>query len=458
MIIRPHIKTGAVIKKALNYLVARQDSNKKERDIVRVLASSTALTERIFNTKQQSKRPFQSQVLGFNDNDKVDTVTAKEITQRYLELLLNDRNINAFAIQHSNRDLTHNHVHIIFNNVDLDTNMVFNAYPLFNGIKSGKEAQIQFNSAIQRVLAKEFKLTPPPLNKQPNRIKEHNYKLTKHSKNFKSALRKSKTIEKIILEGIKEGEIKNRDDILTTLKEAGLKISRDGRDYFSVDKSSFRNEEIRQNIRFSTTDSNIFSSDKTISTEAILELKELLTTKKETTIEYTDDLYKKDLAFIQAYTEQRDNNNNNNSNLLNLASELKKMTSPGDAREPNTGQPIPEHQKQEKAPIASFNRSKSISDNTNAGSTDFDAPSPGGGDGGGDSGGDIEASINSLMSQIKRAELMYGVNSRQASNLKSQLEKLIQQREQSIKAKEKQQTKTVMGRLSMKTPTRPTPY
>jgi len=420
MIIRPSISRGKSIKAATKYLVQAKDHKGEIRETVRVVLGDKKTTDRV-GKETKSVRPYTSGVIAFSKKIQLTDEQIDEISARHKELLLGNMadSVNCFYVQHTDKDKS-SHVHFIVNNKNLENGKAFNPYPMIKG--NNKLAQ-SFNEAMQRVLSYEYGLEYVPSKNTRFYKRAINYKASKHNEKLGIALRKVKQFEEIILKGVKNGDINNRKEMLIVLAEAGVKFSRVGDNYISIDsKATFKDGSVEKNIRLSSNLSEIFSEKN--SEQAITELRELINYRDKNVI--SDETYQKDLKFIEEFTSKRNEYANNYKSLSELQPRFVKTERVQRASVPsNADTPI-----------------KPSTPNTQQPQAGLQAVSA-------SAGGSVAASITALISQIAEAEKQYGVNSIQVIKLKVQLQKL-QRQEIEQKNKEAQEINEINQKRGMR--------
>lgn len=435
MIIIPSISRKDTVvrsaKSAIDYVLSTRDSTGKLREVLpEIIRGDPKLVRKLDNHHAHNgKNKSVSGVLALRDNERIDGARKEQLLDRFLGLTygkMQDK-IHCCIVEH--QDKLNQEFHFISPNIDIEKNKRFNPYPVTRIKYKGKDklAWQLANEASTRILNYEFGFEHVIDKKTVKFDKSKDVKLSKYSKSHKQFLDKKETIDSIIVDDIKEGIIKDRESLISTIKEYGLSISRVGDDYITiVNKDGKR-------IRFK---GGVYSKDSAADYQKIIQDNSAEREVK-SSLNYSEEQYKHDLKTVEIwhklmlktndksllaeYTKHVHSSPSLQSQSVEAPQQpytYNKKSSRWKQAEPKKAQ---EEQQEGAKQGVGFNP-KALSNLSNSSSV---------GSGG---SGSLEGQVTSLISQLKQAENQFGVNSVQAIALRVQLAQALEALEKSKQA------------------------
>lgn len=433
MIIIPSISRKDTVvrsaKSAIDYVLSTRDSTGKLREVLpEIIRGDPKLVRKLDNHHAHNgKNKSVSGVLALRDNERIDGTRKEQLLDRFLELTygkMQDK-IHCCIVEH--QDKLNQEFHFISPNIDIEKNKRFNPYPVTRIKYKGKDklAWQLANEASTRILNYEFNFEQVVEKKTVKYNKSKDIKLSKYSATYKKVFDKKETINSIIVDDIKSGIIKDRESLISTIKEYGLSTSRVGDDYITIVNKDGKK------IRFK---GGIYSKDSAADYQKIIQDNSAEKEVK-SSLSYSEEQYKHDLKTVEIWHRLMLKTNDksllaeytkhvHSSPNLQLEEASKqqhqpyknknKKSSSWKQAEPKKAQAQEEQQEGAKQGV-SFNP-KALASASSGGS------------------GSLEGQVTSLISQLKQAENQFGVNSVQAIALRVQLAQALEALEKSKQA------------------------
>ena len=139
------------------------------------------------------------------------------------------------------------HIHVIIPNIDLQTGKAYNPFQPGDTTKD----LIKAFSSLENFNHNWKQVKEDPL--KPSHTKtEHKASAHKNDSEFFRNLfnnaKDKRTFENACLDLVKSGEVKNRDELISFLKDNGYTFSRIGKDYLSIENSNGKNFRLKDGI------------------------------------------------------------------------------------------------------------------------------------------------------------------------------------------------------------------
>lgn len=207
-------KQGA--KSAIAYLL----NERLEQGTAKVYEGNPDLTLKIISQIQR-KWKFTSGVISFEESyDKVKDILPKikEQFERVFFAGLNKEQYNILYVLHTDKNRAE--LHFIVPRIELTTNKDLSIYTHKKDLKK--------KDLFQRYINALYHLSNPLDREKQETLKIEDRKWSNENKEFK------KQLHEIIEEGVINGLFSNRDEIISFLKENGLQIKREGKNYITI--------------------------------------------------------------------------------------------------------------------------------------------------------------------------------------------------------------------------------
>ncbi len=212
-------------KGAVDYVMSDKDHTKKTRpNPPIVLRGNPVLTGELADSLSFENK-YRSAVIAWHPDDKPTLAQINEAVDAFERLAFSGLERDQYdftAVLHEEDDDKH-HVHIIIPRVELTTGKSFNPSP---------PGWQKHYDPLRDLLNEKYGWVSPDIERFPE-----NAKTTQLGSDalFKGARLESKElINEYIIGKIKNGKISNREDIINSLKELGLSIPRQGKDYITI--------------------------------------------------------------------------------------------------------------------------------------------------------------------------------------------------------------------------------
>lgn len=228
---------------AVNYILSMHDHTGKKRSVEpKILRGNPNTTKEIckeFCSKFSHKTV--SGVLSFRDNEEITEEQKQKLMDDFEKTFLGNMRdrINILWVEH--RDKNNLEMHYVINRVDLDTGKSFNPFHFSSKTKE----LIKLFSAVKNHEFGFKQIEEKPLKSQltSNEIKCKD----KDRHGFENLDTKLK-LESALQMLVKNGDIKNRKELIDFLKDEGKTLSRIGEDYISIEVKGGRNIRLKGGI------------------------------------------------------------------------------------------------------------------------------------------------------------------------------------------------------------------
>ncbi|HHU94369.1 MAG TPA: relaxase/mobilization nuclease domain-containing protein [Alcaligenaceae bacterium] len=231
-------------KSAVNYCLSDYDHNKNIREVKpKILDGDAELTKSIDKLTSKYAVQATSGVISFRDNEDLNEEQKKQLIEDFKDTFVGSElknKVNCLFIEH--RDKGNLEIHFIINNVVIDDKpKFFNPFPPGHEIISNNFTALQnYNFGFEQVQQKD-------IFKQSLSNEEQKALKVERKHGFKNLKRKD-SIHKFLVEEIKKGNIKNRNELIECLKEMGLTITRNNDDFISVKTDDGSNIRLKGDI------------------------------------------------------------------------------------------------------------------------------------------------------------------------------------------------------------------
>ncbi len=236
MIVKNGDKTGSA-EGAINYLLSDRTVQPK------VIKGDLDITKEICkNNPHTLKTTFG--VLAFTDDESskiTDNIRDEIITAFEKTFLGNMKDrVNILWVEHNEKG--NKELHYLINRIDLVSGNSFNAFPKSdNTIDLMKE----FSAVINHKYGLEQVKEKSPLKTD---YSNNELKGLKNKENGFHTLKEKRNIDKALQDLVKNGEIKNRDELIKFLKDNGKKLSRINDSFISIENADGRNIRLKGGI------------------------------------------------------------------------------------------------------------------------------------------------------------------------------------------------------------------
>ncbi|MFX4250866.1 relaxase/mobilization nuclease domain-containing protein, partial [Escherichia coli] len=209
---------------ATDYLTdkERQDRQEKPPEVIKGDINAT----RQLIDSLTFKHKYTSGVLSFAPDEKISPEMENAIIKRFEQVAfagLSEDRYSIAWVRHEHAG--HHELHFITARVDLETGKSLNIKP------PGKETQAVYDDFRNEINARYGLASPDdPSRKRDLKLSDAELKanLTDKNGNIKE------TVNDILINRTIAGSIKNRDDVLDSLKELGFDINRAGKNYITI--------------------------------------------------------------------------------------------------------------------------------------------------------------------------------------------------------------------------------
>lgn len=226
----------------IKYLLSKNNSDGVERNPPPfILYGNPDVTKALIDTCPR-KFKYTSAVIAFRDNEHPTNQQLAEVIRDLRETLapgMGPERINMFAVLH--RDKGNTEAHIIFGMTDLLTGKQYNVMPPG---KAGKQLASDWQASWNHKL-KFDQVVENPLKTVFSSLDHKIAKFANPTELMQKRFRTKKKLSEIIAEKIESGQFKDRNDLVSYFKSAGMVITRMGRDYISVRGSDPKAKVIR---------------------------------------------------------------------------------------------------------------------------------------------------------------------------------------------------------------------
>ncbi|MFY3306313.1 relaxase/mobilization nuclease domain-containing protein [Achromobacter ruhlandii] len=232
MIVSNSNRSGS-IKSAINYFFSDTDSKKEQRPFKPELLKGDRQTSiEIGKLTEKFSHQTVSGVIAFAKDEKLTRQQMLDLIDRFEDTFFGNMKyrVNAIYVLHQEKDSFH--IHYAIPRIDLKTGKHWNPFPpgamTKDLMKSFSEVE-NHNFGFKQV---EEKFTPLKLSETERKIARG---LAKHGFS-KLNLSDKKRITKLCIDLVKDGTVANRQELIDFLKDSGIKLSRVGENYISIER------------------------------------------------------------------------------------------------------------------------------------------------------------------------------------------------------------------------------
>ncbi|MDN7815974.1 relaxase/mobilization nuclease domain-containing protein [Burkholderia vietnamiensis] len=240
--------SGGSTADAVNYVLSDTNWKKEERPHKsEVLSGDPSIVKEMGLLASKFANPTTSGVISFAKGETPTKEQMQEIIKDYKSQLfrgMEDRVALLFVL-HKEKDK--DHIHVIGANMDMQTGKYFNPFPpgdmtkdLLKAFSSLQNHKYGWQQVNQHPLK-------PSHTKTEHKANAHHKRSDFYAEVFKNAKDK-RTFESACLDLAKSGEVKNRDELVSFLKDAGYQLSREGKDYISIVNPDGKNFRLKDGI------------------------------------------------------------------------------------------------------------------------------------------------------------------------------------------------------------------
>ncbi|MDR8027832.1 relaxase/mobilization nuclease domain-containing protein [Burkholderia cenocepacia] len=240
--------SGGSTADAVNYVLSDTNWKKEERPHKpEVLSGDPSIVKEMGLLASKFANPTTSGVISFAKGETPTKEQMQEIISDYKSQIfrgMEDRVALLFVL-HKEKDK--DHIHVIGANMDMQTGKYFNPFPpgdMTKDLLKAFSAMQNHKYGWQQVNQNPLK---PAQTKTEHKANAHH----KHSDFYAEVFKNSKdkrTFESACLDLAKSGEVKNRDELVSFLKDAGYQLSREGKDYISIVNPDGKNFRLKDGI------------------------------------------------------------------------------------------------------------------------------------------------------------------------------------------------------------------
>ena len=241
MIIKPFAHGKSRGSSPIDYLL-REDYPGRDENPPEVVRGDPELTRELIDNNDR-KWKFTSGVCSWSPDDTVDTDQEDEVMDNFEELAfagLEPNQYNILWVRHSHAN--HHELHFIIPRLELSTGKAFNSFPPgwekdFCHLRDYENIKHNWTRPNDPYRARMF--TPSNADIIEARLTRWGQNPTKQEKE-----KARNVINEYLKDQIENGLIKDRSDIITSLREIGLDINRESKNYITV-KDPESTEKIR---------------------------------------------------------------------------------------------------------------------------------------------------------------------------------------------------------------------
>ncbi|HGJ5877581.1 MAG TPA: relaxase/mobilization nuclease domain-containing protein [Arsenophonus nasoniae] len=210
---------------AIDYLIDPNRTSERQINPPEVIKGDVQLTKSLINTLEFEHK-YTSGVLSFAPNEKITPEMEKAIIERFEQVAFagqSEDRYNVLWVRHQHAG--HHELHFITPRIELETGKSFNIK------QPGKATQAVYDDFRNEINARYGLASPDdPSRKRDLKLTdaELKLKLTEKNGNVKQI------VNEILVNRTISGAIKNREDVLNSLKELGFSINRAGKNYITI--------------------------------------------------------------------------------------------------------------------------------------------------------------------------------------------------------------------------------
>lgn len=209
---------------ATDYLTDKDRTTEREENPPEVIKGDIESTNALINSLDFQHK-YTSGVLSFSPDEKITPEMEKAIIERFEQVAFAGMEKDRYDIswvRHSHAG--HHELHFITPRVDLETGKSFNIKP------PGKETQAVYDDFRSEINAR-YGLSSPD---DPSRKRDIALSSGELKAKLTDRIDVKETVNEILDRQVIAGVVKNRADVVGSLKEMGFEINREGKNYLSI--------------------------------------------------------------------------------------------------------------------------------------------------------------------------------------------------------------------------------
>ena len=209
---------------AMDYLTDKNRTPEREGNPPEVIKGDIESTNALINSLEFQHK-YTSGVLSFSHDEKITPEMEKAIIERFEQVAFAGMEKDRYDIswvRHSHAG--HHELHFITPRVDLETGKSFNIKP------PGKETQAVYDDFRSEINAR-YGLSSPD---DPSRKRDIALSSGELKAKLADRIDVKETVNQILDRQVIAGVVKNRADVVASLKEMGFEINREGKNYLSI--------------------------------------------------------------------------------------------------------------------------------------------------------------------------------------------------------------------------------
>ncbi|CAJ5178909.1 relaxase/mobilization nuclease family protein [Burkholderia pseudomallei] len=240
--------SGGSTADAVNYVLSNHNWKKEERPHKpEILSGDPNIVKEMGALASKFANPTTSGVISFAKGEAPSKEQMQEIISDYKSQLLRgmEDRVALLFVLHKEKDK--DHIHVIAANMDMQTGKYFNPFPpgdMTKDLLKAFSAMQNHKYGWRQVNQNPLK---PSHTKTEHKANAHHKHSDFYAEVFKNAKDK-RTFESACLDLAKSGEVKNRDELVSFLKDAGYQLSREGKDYISIVNPEGKNFRLKDGI------------------------------------------------------------------------------------------------------------------------------------------------------------------------------------------------------------------
>ncbi|MBR7905819.1 relaxase/mobilization nuclease domain-containing protein [Burkholderia cenocepacia] len=212
-----------------------------------VIKGDEFLTRQAGELSSKFSNETTSGVIAFAKGENPTHEEMLKIIERYEQTFLGNMKDRVAPLYVLHEEKNGAHIHVIIPNIDLATGKAYNPFPpgqmtkdLIKSFSSLENHNHNWEQVKEDTL-KSKKSKPQQKSNSHKNDSDFFRALFKHSTD-------KRTFEKSCLDLVKSGEVKNRDELISFLKDNGYTFSRIGKDYLSIENPSGKNFRLKDGI------------------------------------------------------------------------------------------------------------------------------------------------------------------------------------------------------------------
>lgn len=209
---------------AMDYLTDKNRTPEREGNPPEVIKGDIESTNALINNLEFQHK-YTSGVLSFSHDEKITPEMEKAIIERFEQVAFAGMEKDRYDIswvRHSHAG--HHELHFITPRVDLETGKSFNIKP------PGKETQAVYDDFRSEINAR-YGLSSPD---DPSRKRDIALSSGELKAKLTDRIDVKETVNEILDRQVIAGVVRNRADVVDSLKEMGFEINREGKNYLSI--------------------------------------------------------------------------------------------------------------------------------------------------------------------------------------------------------------------------------